>query len=464
MSGRKRIVFHSFRRTGYPNLGLAYISATLKQRNLVSDIAFVDETVDVNDSARRICALKPDIVGLSAASTDFSKVVELSRLLKQAANPMIWLGGAHITSVPETLPDGVDLATIGEGEQTASEAIALLSSGTPDQASLSRVRGLAFRAADGRLVKTPPRPFADDLDAIPMPDRDLFPGDYWQRGVTSLITSRGCPYRCAFCQVTAQRKECRYHSAERVVDEIQQVVDRYGVRVFDIVDDLFIANKRRIPAIVDGLRRRGLLGQIKFALNGRANLITDEVVALCKELGAFVVTLGLESMSQPVLSFLKDRSTVEHNARAVETIARGGLKVGGLFMIGTPGESLADILTTVEYVVENRDRFGGSGGMILCVTSPLPTTKLWDRCVELRRVDPDFSRFDWTRLRLAVAPCDLDQNIYVGDLPRDLFRQVFQLVHRIFYDQACIDSAAERHRVLDQLKALVTHLPATNAA
>jgi hypothetical protein len=167
-----------------------------------------------------------------------------------------------------------------------------------------------------------------------------------------------------------------------------------------------------------------------------------------------VITMGLESMAEPVLSFLKDRVTVEDNRKAVETICRGGLKVGGLFMLGTPGERLEDIVKTAEYVVENRGKFGGVGGMILCVTSPLPTTKLWDRCVELGRIDPDLSRFDWTKLRLAVAPCDLDQNIYVGDLEFGLFKDVFGLLHRLFYEKACIDNHAERLRVLGQLKEL----------
>ena len=216
--------------------------------------------------------------------------------------------------------------------------------------------------------------YVNNLDDYPPPARDIFSEDYWKDGVTSLLTSRGCPFHCSFCQVSEEWKICRYHSAKRIVNEIKELVNKYKIHTIGIIDDLFIANKVRIKEIIKLLKKEGLLGKIRFAVNGRSNLITKELTKLLKEMGVAEIALGLESMSPKILPLLKDRATVEDNKNAVKIIYNSGLKTGGLFMIGTPSETIEDMKITYEYVKENRHKFGG---MQICVTTPLPKTKLW---------------------------------------------------------------------------------------
>ena len=280
----------------------------------------------------------------------------------------------------------------------------------------------------GELQVNSKRPFLEKLDSLPMPDRELFPKKLWERGDTSLITSRGCPYKCSFCQVTAEWRRCRYHSAEYVLEEIKGVVEKFNIHTFGVVDDLFITKKQRIRQIICGLKEMGLHGKVRFAVNGRANLINDELVELLIEMGTAEIALGLESMSPRILTLLKDKVTVEDNIRAVETIYKHGLKTGGLFMVGTPTETIDDLEATYTYVKQNRHKFGG---MQVCITTPLPNTPLWDMAVERKIIDPDIDKFPWGKLNIAAE--DINTNLYIGDIDRDLFIKIMHKFRILFF-------------------------------
>ncbi|MBU0762299.1 MAG: B12-binding domain-containing radical SAM protein [Candidatus Altiarchaeota archaeon] len=425
---RLKVVFYGFRSTAYPMLGVGYVVSYLRSKGFDYDFVFVEPSDCLEDAAKQICGFRPDIVGLSACSADFNKVKKLSSLIKEGCGSLVFLGGSHISSVPETLPSTVDVGFLGEAEETSVEVFRLLEDGKLSPEHLKDVAGVVYFDG-GSLQVNGRRPYIKDLDSVPYPARDLFSTAYWKRGDTSLMTSRGCPFNCSFCQVRAEWKVCRYHSAEYVVGEIKEVYGKYGIHTFGVIDDLFIANKERIKEIIGALKREGLLGKVRFAVNGRANLMDEELVSLLKEMGVVEVALGLESMSPKILSLLKDCVTVEQNKEAVDLIYMGGLKSGGLFMIGTPGESLEDMLLTYDYVKNNRHKFGG---MQVCVTTPLPKTRLWDLCVAEGKVDPDINKVEWDKLSISTE--DLGNIWYVGDLDRRKFMEVLDRFKRLFFN------------------------------
>lgn len=395
---------------------------------------------DIDLAAKTICSIKPEIVGLTATSSDFNKVILLSSKIKSAYNPLILLGGAHITSVPQTLPRNVDVGFLGEAEETIVDVFKLINDNSISTERLKGILGIVFFDEEGKLQINQRRPFQRDLDSFPLPARDIFSRDYWKDGCTSILTSRGCPYHCAFCQVTAEWRICRYHSAKYVVQEIQELVTTYGIHTVMCVDDLFIANRPRIRAIIELMREAGLLGRIRFSLNGRANLIDEELVQLLAEMGTYEIALGMESMSPKILSFLKDRVTVEDNVRAVDILYKFGLTAGGLFMLGTPGETIEDMALTYDYIGKNRHKFGG---MQICVTTPLPNTPLWDLSVRKGLIEPNLDNLDWDKLNVAAE--DLRTNLYVGDLEIEQFARVLRKFKRLFYEPNFIDYAKSNY-------------------
>ena len=412
-----------------PPLGLGYLVAYLKEYLGYSDISVLNTGDRVFE---RIEAQQPEIVGFTAYSANFPEVLELAARVKREMGVPVLLGGPHITAIPESLPEFVDVGVIGEGEQTALELVRLFldrRSLPPDD--LESVAGIVFRK-NGRLIRTAPREPIHPLDHIPMPDREaldietylrpsqiLMTNEYL-RG-TTVITSRGCPFRCVYCHVSAKWGKVRYHSAARVADEIAMLVERYRVEGIYIADDLFTGNVRRVRAITDGLRERGVLGRVRFFLDLRANLVSEALMRELAQMGVVRVSLGLESGSERILRYLKGGDvTVEDGRRAVRLANELGIGCHCCFMIGSPGETLEDIRATQRLIQEILD----ASPLNFCqvnVTTPLPGTPLWEYARE-RGLIPE--QIDWRQYSLdpslASAP-----DFYVNEeIPFDEFRKI----------------------------------------
>ena len=423
------ILFYGFSETTFPNLGIGYLASILRKFNYNYEYQYLESFSDVKAAAEEICKIKPDILGLTVTSLDFKKVEILVEHIREEYDPVVLLGGAHITSVPETLPRNVDVGFMGEAEESFLDVINLIGNGKLSKENLAKIKGILYHDREGKLIINENRQVVRELDNIPHPAREIFSRKYWETGNTGIITSRGCPYRCSYCQVSVGWRICRYHSAEYVVEEIKELVEKYNISTLGVVDDLFIVNKKRIIEITKGLKDRGLLGKVRFGVNGRANLIDDELVEILIEMGTVEIALGLESMSPNILPLLKDKVTVEDNIKAVETIYRHGLRTGGLFMIGTPTETIDDIADNYLFVKENRQKFGS---LLISVTTPLPKTKLWDLAVERKLIDPDISKMDWDNLDLVGL--DMLNNIYIGDIPKVKFTKIFNHFQKMFYN------------------------------
>lgn len=387
----KKLTLVSVKPSIYPPLGLGYIAAYLKKYSHFDDIEIIEAEIDV---VSKILKSKPDIVGFTSVTPTYQQVSEISREVKEKLKVPTIIGGPHITAIPYTLSHDFDVGVYGEGEITVFEIMKVfLEYGSLESKYLQNIDGIAYHN-NGEVEVTKPRKLIEPLDLIPHPTRELFdmdrylqPSDALTCGElmkgTTLLTSRGCPYNCSFCQVTKNWKKPRFHSPQYVIDEIKYLVDTYKIEGLNIIDDLFIANKHRLEQFVDLLIKEGLDQKLRFTVNGRANLINDDILILLKKMNVELIALGLESMSEPVLGFLKGNTvTVEQNIAAVDLINKYDMAVSGLFMIGTPGETKEDMIKTLNYIKETR-----WGHCHISITTPLPGTELWDIAKQRELVD-----------------------------------------------------------------------------
>lgn len=411
----------------YPPLGLGYIASYLDKYLNFNNIEIIDSSENPKE---KIFRSKPDVLGFTSTTPNYFEVIELIKEVKKEIKVPIILGGPHITSLPHKLSEYVDIGVIGEGEETTLDLIELFNeTGEFSPSEFKNVKGIVYHE-DGKNVITPPRELIEPLDKIPFPNRSLLdmpnylkPADIlvnheWLRG-TSMLTSRGCPYQCIYCQVPQQWGKVRLHSAEYVAKEIKMLVDEYKVEGIVIVDDLFILSTKRIERLIELLREYGIIGQVKFLVDGRSNLINEKLLVLLKELNVVQMALGIESGSERVLNYLKKGSvTVEQNKNAVSLAEKYDIGVYAQFMMGTPTETKHEMLETLKFIKEQPLR-----SMHLSITTPLPGSDLWDYCKKEGIVKEDM---DWNKFNMEPQ-ASLENNLYINEkVPYQEFVNIFR--------------------------------------
>jgi len=368
--------------TRYPPLGLAYLAAYVRSHCDVDPRIFTASAREVPAIVRQT---QPDIVGIASVTQNFDEAVISARAIKAWRDVPVIVGGHHITAIPESLDEHMDIAVLGEGEQTLQEVVIICSEGGLSPDALSKVNGIAFRR-DGRLVITPHRPPVENLDSLPIPARDLL---HIRGDEMHMLTSRGCPYRCAFCSSSHFWGGVRFHSAERVVAEISEIVAAYSPSRINIYDDLFAANKKRLRQIACLLEQEDFMSrkEVAFSCLARADAADAEIVGLLKRINVTDVAFGLESGADRVLKRLKGGpASVRQNMRAVGLFKKAGMRVVGSFIMGSPTETLEDAQATLSCIRELR-LDGGEAYLAV----PYPGTRLWDHAQERKLIPSNVS-------------------------------------------------------------------------
>ncbi len=344
-------------------LGLAYVASYIRENGNFEDIKIINGLQETIQNLK----LKPDIVAISSVTQNYNIALRIAETIKSNDDIPVIVGGHHITALPNNLSKNMDVAVLGEGEQTMLELIQAFENKGLPKSSLSKINGIAYH--DGsNLVTTKQRNQINPLDEIPFPARDLLdikPNELY------LFTSRGCPARCPYCSSSHFWKTVRFHSPEYVVAEIKELIEKYHPKGIMIYDDLFIADRIRFRKIIDLIETEGINKQIGFSVQARVNFIDDESCQLLKRMNASVIC-GFESGSPKILRYLKNLD-IKKNWNAVNNFEKYGIQFSGSFMIGIPNETSEDMDMTLQFIKQNN--FSGAEGYVL---TPFPGTAVWN--------------------------------------------------------------------------------------
>lgn len=337
----------------YPPLGILYICAHLRNKGLSVEV--FDSTFSSRQQLFEILRQgPPSVLGIYANLMTRSNVVEILRVAKDAGWKTLVGGPEPSAYIDEYLEAGADVIVIGEGEVTLEELVPVFQSRAPE--ALHRVNGIAFRASDGTVVRTPPRDQIRDIDAQPWPARESIDlTQYlavWRKhhgmGSVSLITARGCPYHCRWCSHEVFGKTHRRRKPASVADELEWLINRYQPQMAWMADDVFTIHHGWLFQYAAELKRRGL--KLPFECISRADRLNLQVVETLADMGCFRVWIGSESGSQRILDAMERGVTVEQVQTAVALCRSAGIQTGMFLMWGYEGEELSDIEATVEHV------------------------------------------------------------------------------------------------------------------
>lgn len=341
-------------------LGLGYIAAYLrKYGHSIFMLDLEAEGLSYTCFVKKIKSIDPQLIGISATTPDFTNALKIAQLCKKNSRAFLLLGGIHGSALSEYIlnryPHLFDAICLGEGEETALEVCKFIEG---EVRSLEQIKGLCF-ANNGKIVKTETRPYITDLDSLPFPARDLIGLDLYKphafntrKGRTAtLITSRGCPFRCNFCaSKLTLGGTFRARSAESVLSEIAHLVYRYGVNHILIQDDTFTFDLDRAKEICRKLIESKL--NIEWFCFSQVTKVDEELLSLMKKAGCYCIGFGIESIDREVLRSIRKPITQESSRFAIRMAKKYGLRVQAFFIFGNKGDSKETIERTVKFALE----------------------------------------------------------------------------------------------------------------
>jgi len=360
-------------------LGLCCLAAFLEKNGF--EVTIIDAEARRLENSKvfgMIDDFKPDAIGVTSTTVAFYRACGLARDIKSRhpAIPII-IGGPHISANPyQALSyECFNYGVMGEGEITLVELLGALKRNDP----VENIKGIVYRK-EKEVVCSDRRPPIEDLNDLPFPARhllkDIFKyrppmGSYLKTPILTMITSRGCPYECIFCDNNVFGRNIRYYSPEYVVSEMENLIDLYAAKEIAFLDDTFTVNEERLRKILHLIRRRGI--KIKWSCMTRADRVTKDTLKEMKDAGCWMISIGIESGNQAVLDFIKKGITLEQVRNAVNWCDETGIYVKGFFMIGHIGDSLETIDETISF-----SKSIPLTDIVVTIATPIPGTEFHD--------------------------------------------------------------------------------------
>jgi len=408
-----------------PSLGILYLASVLRKEGF--EVAVIDASslgLSQKELIEKIVTLKPRYLGISATTLSIYHASSLADEIKKTLGDIkIIIGGPHLTAIPEETMEcfrSFDFGVIGEGEETVKELIYALENGE----DISNIPGIIFRRTDG-VKKTVPRVFINDLDRLPFPAWDLltgFPKRYHpppfrfkQLPAAYIVTTRGCPYKCIFCDRSVFGNKCRGHSASYILGVIDHLYEHFGIREILIEDDTFITFKKRLVEVCEGILKRGI--RISWSCLGRADAVTPEILKIMKEAGCWSISFGIETGDEEVMKFIGKHVTLDQIEEAVRLTNKSGILSKGFFIMGHPTDTHDTIRKTINFALKIP-----LDDISVSMMTPFPGSKLY-------KIAPQYGEFEdnWKKMN------ELDIVFVPNGLSKDDLRRYSKEMFRRFY-------------------------------
>lgn len=389
-----------------------------------------DPTVPVwSDVARAIRDSKPDVLGITAKSQNFTSATRVAALAKQVNKDMlVVVGGPHPSMVRgQTLEcPHIDVAAFGEGERTLVELLSSVKEGK----SLSGIRGIVYRQ-DGGIVEAAPREFMQNLDELCFPNdcadavlRDR--AHYSREDFNCVFTSRGCPFNCFFCgSREIWSRKVRLRSPANVVAELQKL-QAQGIEHVRFVDDTFGVNKKHLLELCQAIRQS--CSGLRWDCTFHTQLVGDESLSAMKSAGCRAIHLGVESGSDEVLRAIRKNGTVEQARRACQMVRKHGMSVSCYFIVGFPMETEESLAATISLI-----KTIPSDAITYSIFTPYPGTEAFQYCRQKGLIPENFD--------VSLYNHQSPANCFCENIPHARFRQIVSQVEQ------AIDHANRRRRL-----------------
>ena len=378
-----------------PPLGPAYLVATLREQGYTVDIldanALEMGLPEMEDHIRRA---RPDIVGVTVVTPMFTICCEVAEATKRVdPNMTVLFGGPHVTLMPDlTLVNPhVDFGMQGDAEEALPQFLDAFARGGVDYEC---VPGLVWKTAgstNGAIHTNPPPQRTRPLDTFPNPARSALPNDRYfdattlTKTVTSMITARGCPFSCSFCERHIRGGHYDARTPENVVDEIELIVREYGLDEIVIYDDTFTANQERAERICDLIIARGV--EVLWDCRTRVDCVNPELLKKMKAAGCRRISYGIEAFHPEILKVLNKSITPEQAEQAFRWTRDAGINILAYFIIGSPGETREMIEDTLTFAHKLNPDFA-----YYSIAVPYPGTDLYDLAIREGYLEYDYWR------------------------------------------------------------------------
>ena len=414
----------------YPPLGLMYLAACIRKFSKQKhDIRIVDcdtDKLDFKALEKEIKGYAPDVVGVTAYTPIIYDSWQTLKLAKKINKKIITVIGGHHSDIypKETINlGGIDYIVLGEGEYIFPKLIDALEK----KQDPKKVEGIVFKK-NGKIIITGNPGFVENLDELPLPARDLVD---WRKHqcvlgkenvVATIMSSRGCPYRCTFCYKPLKARAWRFRSAENIVKEVEQCY-KLGIREIFFFDDNFSVDVRRVKAICDEIVKRKL--KISWSFRGRVNTLDYDMLVKCKKAGCHRIHFGVETGSDEGLRKIKKDITTEQIRKAFKLCKKTGIVAVANFMIGLPGEKKREMFNTVDFANSIDADYAE-----FAIVTPYPQTELYEEGLKRKIFKTDF----WKEFAKRPYP-GFELQVWNEYYSREeLFKILEECLHRFYFN------------------------------
>ncbi|MBI5816395.1 MAG: B12-binding domain-containing radical SAM protein [Nitrospinae bacterium] len=391
-----------WKESGMPSLGVLYMAAVLEKEGVpVTTLPAHILKYSVDDVVKHVRDETPDIFGITVTTENRLEAFDVARAVKRARpETLVVIGGPHCTATGEDtlshIPE-IDVVVSGEGEETIVELVRAMEAGGGPR-NFVKIQGISYRN-NGSIVFTGPRTKIPDLNTLPFPARHLenmalynFKVDVPGKGklpAANIMTSRGCPFDCNFCATpTNWGRRVRGVTPEKVIEEIELCVDRYGAKVIWFYDDTLNYNPKRLENICDMIIERRL--DINWFCEIRVDAIERPLFDKMVAAGMYHFGFGVESASRRVCDeIIHKKATLKQAMDVIDWANQMNVTANPFFIFSHPTETWEEAQETLRFAESLRGRAQCS----MAILHVYPATNLWKRAVAEGKIPPDFT---WT--------------------------------------------------------------------